>query len=106
MSMEQRIRRQLADHLRPVHVDLRDESHQHSAGRGAQSHWNLVIVSDAFTGKRLVQRHRAVYQALGAELRDGIHALTMMTLDPGEWAAAGEQAENPSPACPGGSKHG
>ena len=103
MSMEARIQASLAGALSPLHVRLLNESHQHS-GPGAETHWNLVIVSEAFAGKRLLQRQRAVYSALKAELADGIHALTMKTMSPAEWEAAGGAVRHESPPCHGGSK--
>jgi acid stress-induced BolA-like protein IbaG/YrbA len=41
-----------------------------------------VIVSAAFEGKRLVQRHQVVYAVLGDRMREEIHALSMKTLTP------------------------
>ena len=102
MSLETRIHSRLREALAPVHVHLVNESHKHSVAPGSETHWNLVIVSEAFAGKRLIQRHRAVYGALGDEIRDGIHALTMKTLAPDEWSGA--VVENPAPPCLGGSK--
>jgi BolA protein len=102
MSLETRIRARLDEALDPLHMQLVNESHNHSVAPGSETHWNLVIVSPAFEGKRLIQRHRAVYGALGEELRSGIHALSMKTLAPGEWR--GSDVENPQPACMGGSK--
>jgi BolA family transcriptional regulator, general stress-responsive regulator len=102
MSLETRIRNRLDEALAPLHVQLVNESHNHAVAPGSETHWNLIIVSPKFEGKRLVQRHRAVYGALGDELRGGIHALTMKTLAPDEWA--GDGVSNPSPPCMGGSK--
>lgn len=90
--------------LSPVHVRLLDESHLHSVPAGAESHWNLVIASAAFEGKGLVARQRAVWAALGDETRRRLHALTMRTLTPAEWEAAGGRVEHVSPPCLGGSK--
>ncbi len=101
--LETRIRQQLADALAPVHLELVNESHMHS-GPATESHFNLVVVSDAFQGKRLVGRHRLVYGALGDQLRAGLHALTMKTLTPAEWQAADGPVANVSPQCRGGSK--
>jgi acid stress-induced BolA-like protein IbaG/YrbA len=52
---------------------------------GDGQHFNAVIVSDAFTGKRLIQRHQIVYAALGDRMREEIHALSMKTLTPEEF---------------------
>jgi BolA protein len=92
---------QLESELSPTHMVLTDESHQHSVPEGAESHFNLLIVSSFFQGKRQVQRHQAVYRALDAELKNGLHALTLKTLAPDEWQGEGQAA---SPQCMGGSK--
>jgi acid stress-induced BolA-like protein IbaG/YrbA len=47
---------------------------------GDGQHFNAVIVSDAFAGKRLIQRHQLVYAALGDKMKAEIHALSMKTL--------------------------
>jgi acid stress-induced BolA-like protein IbaG/YrbA len=52
---------------------------------GDGRHWNAVIVSEAFRGKRLIQRHQLVYATLGDKMQtDEIHALSMKTLTPEE----------------------
>src|SRR5690606_32947723 len=48
--------------LRPLHLDVIDESHMHS--RGLETHYKAVIVSEAFEGRRPIQRHQAVYAAM------------------------------------------
>ncbi len=54
---------------------------------GDGRHFDAVIVSAAFEGKRLVARHQLVYQALGDRMREEVHALSMKTLTPAEYAA-------------------
>jgi acid stress-induced BolA-like protein IbaG/YrbA len=58
----------------------------HLQVEGDGQHFNAVIVSPAFTGKRLIQRHQLVYAALGDRMREEIHALSMKTLTPEEYA--------------------
>lgn len=53
---------------------------------GDGQHFEAVIVASAFSGKNRVERHRLVYQALGDRMRAEIHALSMKTLSPEEWA--------------------
>jgi acid stress-induced BolA-like protein IbaG/YrbA len=56
---------------------------------GDGRHWSAVIVSPAFEGKRLIQRHQVVYATLGEKIKtDEVHALSMKTHTPAEWAAA------------------
>ena len=53
-------------------------------------HWFATIVSPAFEGRRLLQRHQLVYATLGARMHtDEVHALSMKTLTPQEWKRAG-----------------
>ena len=59
----------------------------HLEVEGDGQHFNAVIVSPAFTGKRLIQRHQLVYAALGDRMREEIHALSMKTLTPEEFQA-------------------
>ena len=47
---------------------------------GTKDHWKARIVSSAFAGKSLVERHRLINAALAEELKGPIHALTMDTL--------------------------
>ncbi|MCX7255795.1 MAG: BolA family transcriptional regulator [Polaromonas sp.] len=57
---------------------------------GDGRHWYATIVSGAFEGLRSIQRHQRVYATLGARLQtDEVHALSMKTYTPAEWAANG-----------------
>ena len=59
--------------------------HLHVDGDGR--HWEAVVVSREFEGKRLIQRHQRVYATLGARMHtDEVHALSMKTFTPSEWA--------------------
>lgn len=53
---------------------------------GDGQHFEALIVSSLFEGKRPVQRHQIVYRALGDRMREEIHALSMRTLTPDEYA--------------------
>lgn len=56
---------------------------------GDGRHFQALIVSAAFEGKSRVQRHQLVYAALGERMREEVHALSMKTLTPAEFAAQG-----------------
>jgi acid stress-induced BolA-like protein IbaG/YrbA len=53
---------------------------------GDGRHFFATIVSAEFLGKARVARHQRVYTALGDRMREQIHALSMKTLTPAEWA--------------------
>ena len=59
---------------------------EHLAVEGDGRHFFATIVSSAFDGKLRVARHQLVYRALGERMREQIHALSMKTLTPAEWA--------------------
>ncbi|HEY4177375.1 MAG TPA: BolA family protein [Kofleriaceae bacterium] len=69
----ERIRASLPDAV----VELKDLT-------GTEDHWEARIVSSAFTGKSMMQRHRMVNAALAEELKGPIHALTMDVKTPDE----------------------
>lgn len=50
-------------------------------------HFQAIIVSPEFRGKRTIQQHQLVYQALGDKMKQDIHALSMKTYTPEEWTA-------------------
>ena len=49
------------------------------------THFEAVIVSSAFEGKRMVAQHQLVYAALGDRMRAEIHSLSMQTYTPQQW---------------------
>jgi acid stress-induced BolA-like protein IbaG/YrbA len=68
----------IASHLPCAHLEL----------SGDGRHWYATIVSSEFEGYRLIQRHQRVYACLGQRIHtDEVHALSMKTYTPAEWAA-------------------
>ena len=67
---------------------------EHLQVEGDGRHFFATIVSADFDGRSRIQRHQRVYQALGDRMREQIHALSMKTLTPAEWAR--ESAASPS----------
>ena len=61
---------------------------EHVQVEGDGRHWFATIVSPEFEGKRPIARHQRVYATLGERLKsDEVHALSMKTFTPAEWAA-------------------
>jgi len=73
------VKRYIAEHLSCEHLEV----------SGDGQHFEAVIVSEVFRGKSRVQQHQLVYRALGDRMRGEIHALSMQTLTPEDWAARG-----------------
>jgi len=61
--------------------------------RGDGHHFEALVVSVAFEGRTRVARHQMVYAALGDRMRQEIHALSMITMTPAEFALAREQGQ-------------
>ncbi|MGH8692917.1 MAG: BolA family protein [Burkholderiales bacterium] len=77
MVTPEQVRSYIQDSLACDHVEVVGDGH----------HFEAVIVSLEFRGKTRVQQHQVVYRALGDRMREEIHALSMKTLTPEDWAA-------------------
>lgn len=105
MRVQTLIESKLREALQPAFLDVQNESHMHSVPPGSESHFKVIIVSERFVGRSLIEQQRLVNSILAEELNGTIHALTMKTLTPDRWEALGKQADLVSPPCHGGSKH-
>ena len=89
MRVAQSIERKLTAALAPQHLEIIDDSAKHAGHGGArpegESHFQVIVVSQAFEGVGRVQRQRMVYDALAQELDEGLHALQLKTLTPAEY---------------------
>ena len=82
-----KIRSRLTQALQPTSLEIIDESARHAGHAGAASgggHFIVHIVSAAFQGKNLIQRHRMVYDAVGNMMHTEIHALSIQAKTPQE----------------------
>jgi stress-induced morphogen len=103
-DVKNRMISKLTECFLPLHLDLINESHQHSVPVGSQTHFKCVIVADRFESMKSVQRHQAVYACLGDDLRSGVHALALHTYSPTEWLTIIRPPV--SPPCLGGGSGG
>ena len=87
IDRQQRIADCLKAAFEPEDLLLKDQSHLHAGHAGAREgkgHFDVRIVSNAFAGKSLIQRHRLVYDALGDLMDTEIHALKIQAKTPDE----------------------
>ena len=88
MTLQHWIAQALQERLQPTSLTVKDESEQHHghAGwrEGGETHFRLDIVSDAFSGKSRVERHRLVNDAVKEAFDRGLHALAIQAKAPGE----------------------
>jgi BolA family transcriptional regulator, general stress-responsive regulator len=86
MNVARSIEQKLAA-LQPSRLELADDSALHAGHEGAKGgggHYRLVIVSQQFSGKSTVARHRMIYAALGPMMQQQIHALAIRAYAPDE----------------------
>jgi len=74
------IEQTLREKLSPTLLEVFDESAAHAGHAGANgtgfgTHFRIRITAPVFTGKRLVARHRVVYDALQVYFDRGLHAV-------------------------------
>jgi BolA protein len=84
-----RIETKLRESFAASYVLVVDESHRHAGHAGAREgggHFRAVVVSERFADKLPVERQRLVYAVLAEEMGNDIHALSMQTLTPAQWA--------------------
>jgi BolA protein len=88
MTMERAIRESLQRALRPIRLEVTNESELHTGHPGSpgtgESHFRVVVVSELFEGRSRVDRHRMINDALAAHLKCGVHALAIKAYAPGE----------------------
>ncbi|XP_068631337.1 bolA-like protein DDB_G0274169 [Battus philenor] len=87
--------------LEASHLDVINESYMHNVPEGAETHFKVVVVSDKFDGLTLIKRHRLVNDILKEELKNGVHALSIVAKTPKQWQES-EQIVESSPNCRGG----
>jgi BolA protein len=96
MSIQATIETKLNEVFSPERLVVLNESHLHAGhhhvdgghhatfdGSG-ETHFRIRIVAPAFAGMSRIDRHRAVNDALAAELKAGLHALAIEPAAPGE----------------------
>lgn len=89
------VQRFIAQELACEHIDV----------EGDGRHFFATIVSAAFEGTTRVQRHQRVYAALGDRMREQIHALSMKTLTPAEWAHTAASRASATDPCAAAAAH-
>jgi stress-induced morphogen len=102
MIVQKRIEEKLTGRLAPQTLIVENESKNHSVPKGSETHFKVTVVSDAFDGLGRLERHRLVHEILKEELAGGVHALTITSRTPAEWAQ--DSSIGKSPPCLGGSK--
>ncbi len=98
MKLQESIELKLQADLKPIQLEVVNESHLHSSGPGAESHFKVLVVSETFQGLSRVHRQQKVYGLLEQELKGGVHALSLRLLTQQEWEQGGGD-DFQSPNC-------
>lgn len=98
MNLQQQIESKIRQVLKPVHLEVVNESGLHAVPPASETHFKVIVVSEAFQGKSLLERHRAVNGLLEEARQQGLHALALQTLTPEEWNKKAGQTPA-SPLC-------
>lgn len=101
MDIQSAIGAKIHQHFTPQFVEVSNVSHQHHVPKDAVTHLQVVIVSDVFVDKSLINRQRAVHEVLAAEIAQ-LHACGLRLYTPQEWETT---TNEPAPPCRGGFKH-
>jgi BolA protein len=84
MSLREVIISILTKELTPIYLEVTDFSERHKGHsgyrEGGETHFDVVIVSNVFSGKSRIERQKIVYKILEEEMKSKIHALTLKTL--------------------------
>jgi len=101
MTVQATIEDKLAQSISAKHMEVINESDNHNVPQGSESHFKVVLVSEDFADKKLLQRHRMINDVLADELKNQIHALAIHTYTESEWKDVNGDAPM-SPPCKGG----
>ena len=101
MKIQGILEQKLDQGLDPTHLEVINESQAHNVPKGSESHFKVIVVSNDFVGKSLVQRHRRVYELVAEEMERDVHAMALHTYTEADWMAVAEHSPD-SPDCLGG----
>eukprot|EP00980_Cylindrotheca_fusiformis_P010347 scaffold2299_cov131-Cylindrotheca_fusiformis.AAC.34 len=95
------IRQKLTDNLKPIHLDVVNESYMHNVPKNSETHFKVIVVAEEFEKiKSPLQRHRLVNGILADELDGPVHALSITAKSPSQWEK--NNSVPASPSCRGG----
>ncbi len=84
-----RMRDKLVAEFQPIHLEIKDDSKKHAGHAGAdpkgETHFTVHIVSSKFEGLNALARHRLIYAILAEEIKERIHALSLVAMTPSEY---------------------
>jgi stress-induced morphogen len=103
-SVAASIEAKLSQAIHPLHLEVRNESYKHNVPANSETHFQVVVVSDSFVSRTLLQRHRQIHDILEEELKGPVHALSIVAKTPDQWQNLQEKGGiiEGTPNCRGG----
>jgi len=92
--------KKLNESFKPTHLEVFNESHMHSVPKNSETHFKVLIVSDIFNKKAMIENHRSVNKCLDYELKNGMKALSIIAKTPEEYEKSSKKVPD-SPKCLG-----
>lgn len=86
----------LNEEFKPLVLEVENESDMHQGPPGRESHFKVYIVSEAFNGKKRLERQRLIFAALREPMLK-VHALALRAVTPEEHSDS--QTQFMSPQC-------
>jgi len=103
MNVQGIIENKLAESIDCAYLQVENESFRHAVPANSETHFKVTVVSEQFTGKLLIARHRLINTLLAEQLIGPVHALAIHAYTPQQWAQKGQQSPL-SADCMGGGK--
>ena len=87
MNTKSKIYALINKNLNLIKIDIIDDSYKHVHHKKDThgGHFTVLIVSDDFKARTLIDRHKLIYGILGKLMKVEIHALSMQTLTEEEY---------------------
>lgn len=98
MLVQKLIQSKLEEALAPQHLEVINESAMHNVPPGSESHFRILVVSEAFDSLSRIKRHQRIYEILAREMKESVHALALQAFTPQEWTEQ-EPPLASSPPC-------
>lgn len=76
--IESSIKLKIENALKPSYFEIINESYMHNVSKGSETHFKVLVVSNEFDNKPLIKRHRIINELLEDELKNGVHALSIV----------------------------
>lgn len=102
MNIKSSIEKKLIEKLKPIFLNIENESHLHNVPKQSETHFRIEIVSNDFENKSLLARHKIINEIISEEI-SRIRAFSVYTMTSIEWEKKKSQLEK-SPNCAGGAK--